>query len=90
MMLWREKIRRAKALLELNLTSAIKDNKKCLQKYIINKSRTEENLHPLLDKGGNIVMQDEEKAEILNVVFASVFSSRTSCFLDAGRRQGAE
>ncbi|KAK4832479.1 LOW QUALITY PROTEIN: hypothetical protein QYF61_023526 [Mycteria americana] len=43
----REKIRRAKAQLELNLTTAIKDNKKCFYKYISNKSRATENLHLL-------------------------------------------
>ena len=47
--LCREKIRRAKAQLELNLATAIKDNKKCFYKYISNKRRAKENLHPLLD-----------------------------------------
>ncbi|KAK4828011.1 LOW QUALITY PROTEIN: hypothetical protein QYF61_022788 [Mycteria americana] len=37
--LWREKIRRAKAELELNLATAIKDNKKHFYKYIGNKRR---------------------------------------------------
>ncbi|KAK4819946.1 hypothetical protein QYF61_015846 [Mycteria americana] len=50
--LCREKIRRAKAQLELNLATAIKDNKKCFYKYISNKRRAKENLHPLLDTGG--------------------------------------
>ncbi|KAK4828384.1 hypothetical protein QYF61_026122 [Mycteria americana] len=48
--LCRQKIRRAKAQLELNLTTAIKDNKKCFCKYIHNKRRSKENLHPLLGK----------------------------------------
>ncbi|GAB0209753.1 hypothetical protein GRJ2_003441000 [Grus japonensis] len=38
--LCREKIRRAKAQLELNLATVIKDNKKCFYKYISNKRRT--------------------------------------------------
>ncbi|KAK4822331.1 hypothetical protein QYF61_013030 [Mycteria americana] len=79
MTLCREKMRGAKAQLELNLASAVKDNKKCFYKYISNKRRAQENLHPLLDEGGNIVTKDEEKAEVLNAFFASVFHSKTSC-----------
>ena len=50
--LCREKIRRAKAQPELNLATAVKDSKKCCYKYISNKRRAKENLHPLLDAGG--------------------------------------
>ncbi|NXF52143.1 AP3B1 protein, partial [Oceanites oceanicus] len=50
-----EEIIRAKAQLELNLATAIKDNKKCFYKYIGNK-RSKENLHPLLDAGLTIVV----------------------------------
>jgi len=49
--LYREKVRRAKAQLEHLLATAIKDNKKCFYKYISNKRRAKENLHPLLDVG---------------------------------------
>ncbi|KAK4824299.1 LOW QUALITY PROTEIN: hypothetical protein QYF61_013044 [Mycteria americana] len=79
--LCRKKIRRAKTQLELNLATAVKDNKKCFYKYISNKRRAKENLHPLRDAGGNIVTKDEEKAEVLNAFFASVFNSKTSCSL---------
>ncbi|KAK4814045.1 hypothetical protein QYF61_006552 [Mycteria americana] len=61
--LCREKIRRAKAELELNLAAAVKDNKKHFFKYISSKRRAKENLLPLVDGGGNTVIKDEEKAE---------------------------
>jgi len=43
----------------------------------MHQKRAKENLHPLLDEGGNIATKDEEKAEVLNAFFASVFSSQT-------------
>ncbi|KAK4827403.1 hypothetical protein QYF61_017808 [Mycteria americana] len=79
--LCREKIRRAKAELELNLAAAVKDNKKHFFKYISSKRRAKENLQPLVDGGGNTVTKDEEKAEVLNAFFASVFNSRADCSL---------
>ncbi|KAK4810836.1 hypothetical protein QYF61_008808 [Mycteria americana] len=77
----REKIRRAKAKLELSLAAAIKDNKKHFFKYISSKRRAKENLQPLVDGGGNTVTKDEEKAEVLNAFFSSVFNSRADCSL---------
>ena len=56
-------IRKAKALLELNL--ATKVNNKYFYKYINSKRRARENLHPLLDTKGNLVTKDQDKAEIL-------------------------
>ena len=48
-MLCREKIRKPKAQLELNLATKVKGNNKYFYKYINSKRRARENLHPLLD-----------------------------------------
>ncbi|KAK4823769.1 LOW QUALITY PROTEIN: hypothetical protein QYF61_006224 [Mycteria americana] len=57
------------------------DNKKHFFKYISSKRRAQENLQPLVDGGGNTVTKAEEKAEVLNACFASVFISRADCSL---------
>lgn len=49
--LCRQKNRKSKAQLKLNLVTMVKDNKKCFKKYIGSKKRAKENLHPLLDTG---------------------------------------
>jgi len=70
----REEIRKAKAQLELRLVAGVRDNKRCLYKYINNKKRASESLRPLLDARGNIANKDEEYPEVLNACFASAFN----------------
>ena len=77
MKLCREKIRKDKAQLELNLATKVKDNDKHFYKYINSKRRARENLHPL-DAEGKTVTKDWDKAEVLNTLFASVFNSKTT------------
>jgi len=78
-----EEIRKAKAQLELRLANIVRDNKKCFYKYTNNKKRAKESLHPLLDARGNIVNNDEGKAEVLNAHFDSVFNSQTGYSQDS-------
>ena len=73
-----EEIRRAKAQLELNLATIVRDNKKYFYKYVNNKKKAKENICPLMDTEGNVATEDEEKAEVINAFFASVFNKATS------------
>ncbi|TRZ05653.1 hypothetical protein HGM15179_021454 [Zosterops borbonicus] len=75
----RKKIREAKAEFEHKIATFLKDNKKCFYKYINGKRKGKTNLCSLLDAGGNLATTDEEKAEVLNACFASVFSGKASC-----------
>jgi len=79
----REEIKKAKAQLELRLATVVRDNKKYFYKYVSNKKRAKENLHPLLDVGENIPNKDEEKAEVLHAFFASVFDGQTGYSQDS-------
>ena len=74
----REKIRKAKAQLELNLAAGVKGNKKLFYEFINSKRRTRENLHSLLDEAGNVTTEDKENEDVLNAFFTSVFKSQTS------------
>jgi len=69
--------------LELRLATVVRAKKPCFYKYINNKKRAKENLHPLLHGGGGgreIAVKDEEKTEVLNSAFASVFKSLAGYF----------
>ncbi|PKU30254.1 rna-directed dna polymerase from mobile element jockey-like [Limosa lapponica baueri] len=71
-------MRKAKAHLELNLVRDIKDSRKDFFKYISSKRKTRENVGPLLNEVAALVMEDAEKAELLNAFFASVFTTEAN------------
>ncbi|GAB0186720.1 mitochondrial enolase superfamily member 1 [Grus japonensis] len=70
----RDQVRKAKALIEINLARDVKDNKKSFYRYVSDKRRTRENVGPLRNETGDLVTQDMEKAEVINYFFASVFT----------------
>ncbi|GAB0176419.1 mitochondrial enolase superfamily member 1 [Grus japonensis] len=72
----RDQVRKAEALIELNLARDVKGNKKSFYRYVSDKRKTRENVGPLWNNTGDLVIQDMEKAEVLNGFFASVFTSK--------------
>ncbi|GAB0208442.1 mitochondrial enolase superfamily member 1 [Grus japonensis] len=74
----RDATRKAKAHLELNLAREVKDNEKGFFKYISIKRKTRENVGPLLNEAGALVMEDTEKVELLNAFFSSVFTAEAN------------
>ncbi|GAB0191324.1 mitochondrial enolase superfamily member 1 [Grus japonensis] len=70
-------VRKAKALIEISLARAVKDNKKSFYRCVSDKRRTRENGGPLWNETGDLVTQDMEKAEVLNDFFASVFTGKS-------------
>ncbi|GAB0208607.1 mitochondrial enolase superfamily member 1 [Grus japonensis] len=73
---------KAKAHLELNLAGEVKDNKKGFFKYISSKRTTRENVGPLLNEMGALVMEDAFFASVLTAK-ASPQESQT---LEAGEK----
>ncbi|KFV08192.1 hypothetical protein N340_06134, partial [Tauraco erythrolophus] len=74
----RDQVRKAKALIELNLARDIKGNKKNFYRYVSDKKRSREKVGPLQKEIGDLATRDMEKAEVLNDFFASVFAGKSS------------
>ena len=73
----RDGVRKAKTRMELNLARDTKKNM-CFYGYVSQKRKVKENLSHLMSKTGKLVTKDEEKAEALNNIFASVFTGNLS------------
>ncbi|GAB0180769.1 mitochondrial enolase superfamily member 1 [Grus japonensis] len=64
-----------KAQPELKLARDVKNYKKGFFRYVNNKQKQKENIGPLLNRRGELVTNNTEKAEVLNTFFTSVFTS---------------
>ncbi|KFZ50921.1 hypothetical protein N321_00760, partial [Antrostomus carolinensis] len=76
--LCRGEVMKAKAQLELNLARDARKNKKGFYSYVNQKRKAKESISPLMSNNSDLVTTDEEKAEVLNNFFASVFTGNLS------------
>ncbi|KFQ27244.1 hypothetical protein N331_08889, partial [Merops nubicus] len=76
--LWRDKVRKAKVQLQLNLAKNTKKNKKGFYKYLNQKRKVKEGVSTLVINSGELVTWDEEQAKVLSNFFASVFTGNPS------------
>ncbi|KFQ24241.1 hypothetical protein N331_03502, partial [Merops nubicus] len=72
--LCRDKVRKVKVQLELNLARDTKKNKKGFYKYLNQKRKAKEGVPTLVTNNGELATSDKEKDEVLNNFFASVFN----------------
>lgn len=70
----RERIRKAKVQMELNLARDVKSNKKGFYRYIDRRRQAKESIFPLINKTRELASSDMEKAEVLSKCFASAFT----------------
>ncbi|GAB0185825.1 mitochondrial enolase superfamily member 1 [Grus japonensis] len=71
----RDAVRKAKARFEMKLARDVKNYKKVFFRYVNNKQKQKDNIGPLLNRRGELVTNNAEKAEVLNTFFIFVFTS---------------
>ena len=69
----RDRIRKAKVQMELNLARDVKD-KKGFYRYIGRGKQAKKSVPPLMKGNGELASSDIEKAEVLSECFASAFT----------------
>ena len=70
----RDRIRKAKAQMELNLVREVKNNKQSFYRYIGRRRQAKESVSTLMKGNGELASSDIEEAEVFNECFASVFT----------------
>ena len=73
----KKKISVGKAQKRINLATCVKDNKKYFINTLMAIGGTRRTSIPY--GGGDVVTKEEEKAELFNPFFASVFNNKTGC-----------
>ena len=71
----RDRIRKDKVQMELNLARYVKDNTKGFYRYKGRRRQAKESVPPLMKGNRELASSDIEKAEVLSECFASVFMS---------------
>lgn len=71
-----DKVREAKAQIELSLAVDIEDNRKGFYRYIASKRKTRGNLDSLPQEIGHLATLNKEKAEVLDNFYTSFFNSK--------------
>ena len=70
----KQALRKNKATYEINVAKNIKANPKKFWKFVNNKLKKKDKLGPLIGPDQEVIDTDEEKANLLNKFFASVFT----------------
>lgn len=74
----RDRVRKAKAQLELSLARDVRDNRKHFHRYIANKRKPKDDVGALQKEMGNLTFLDMRKAEVLNDFCGSAFNGKFS------------
>ena len=72
--MFRNKIKKAKAQVELKLVRGVKNNRKGFFRYMSRRRWIKESAPPLINEDGELASSGMKKAEVLNKYFASVFT----------------
>ena len=67
-------VRRAKAEFETKIAEEVKDNAKSFWNYVKSRSKTNAGIPELVTEDGTFAKTDQDKAEVLNAFFGSVFT----------------
>jgi hypothetical protein len=69
-----KEIRKAKNIFEKKLVNSIKQNPKSFYSYVRSRAKTKDKVGPLKDQNGKLVLDDKDRAQLLNTFFSSVFT----------------
>ena len=74
----KSEVRKAKKEKELKMAQLVKSNPKAFYQYVASQSKPKEKVSNLVKEDGNLTDNDQEKAEVLNTFFSSVFTREST------------